>query len=160
MTAHGGGTANPARPRLESHNLPGYWSPMVRSRLLTNDELDLAVEDLKKSKHLIDRLPVVRLIQKPVELRRGGAEAADDLPLGQSRTVDSFLRLERQPVQGQVAEIRGVLVVFEDVVAVHAGLFAGLEHVREPFGAEFGIHVHGLDRIGGRRRELEVGKGE
>jgi len=120
--------------------------------------LDLAVEDLKKAKHLIDRLPVVRLIQQSIKLRGRRTETTDDLPLGQSCAFDSFLRFERQLIQSEVAEICRILVVFEDVVGVHGALFAGLENVRESVSPELGIHVDVPNGIGGRRPDLELGK--
>jgi hypothetical protein len=36
--------------------------------LRSYDELDVAIENLEQSKQLVDRLPIVRLIEKSVEL--------------------------------------------------------------------------------------------
>ena len=50
-----------------------------RPSLRAQDEVDVAVEDLQKRHHLIDRFAIVRLVYQPIELSRRRAQAADDL---------------------------------------------------------------------------------
>jgi len=75
---------------------------------------------LEKPEQLVDRLPVVRLIQESVELRWGRSKAMDDLTLGQRCGGDALLRFERQSIEEQVAEVVRILVVLANFL-VSAG---------------------------------------
>jgi hypothetical protein len=55
----------PARERLRRE------SPLS-SRLCPNDQINVTIEHLQERQYLIDGLAVVRLIEKAIELRRGG----------------------------------------------------------------------------------------
>lgn len=44
-----------------------------------DDQVHLAIEDMKQEQHLVDRLAAIGGIQQPIELCRRGAQPADDL---------------------------------------------------------------------------------
>src|SRR5215813_2240664 len=83
---------------------------------------DLAVERLEEPNEPIDRLVVVGLVEKAIELRGRGPETANDLTARERTLRQPLLRLERQRVQQTVSEMIWVLVVVEDLLDVDAAL--------------------------------------
>src|SRR5713226_5996585 len=124
------------------------------------DQLDVTIKDLKESEHLVNRLPIIGLIEESIELRRGGSEPANDLPPGQRRHGDALLSFERQPVEEEISQVVRILVVFEDVLDMNRPLAPGLKNIRKPFTSQFLIDEHLGDGVVGRRLHLESGKGK
>jgi len=123
--------------------------------LRAHDELYVAIQHLEEAEQLVDRLPVVRLIQQSVELRRGGSEPTDDLALGQRRGGDALLGFERQPIHEQIAQGVGILVVLENVLDVDGPLLARPESIREALCAQLAVDVHARNGILRRWPQLE-----
>ena len=107
--------------------------------LRPNDQINVIVEHLQQSQHLIDRLAVVRLIEKAIQLRRRRPEPAHDLALRERARCDSLLCFERQSVQQQIAEVGGILVVFEDLFNVYGAGAAGVKDVAERLPASLRV---------------------
>jgi hypothetical protein len=72
---------------------------------------------------------VVRLIQQAIQLRGRRPQPAHNLALRERALCDSFLCFERQSVQQEIAEVRRILVVLEDLLDVYRAGAAGAEHV-------------------------------
>jgi hypothetical protein len=66
------------RTVLQHHADSEYAHAFWLGALRPYDELDLAIENLKQSKQLVDGLPIVRLIKKSVELGWGRSEPPND----------------------------------------------------------------------------------
>ena len=94
-------------------------SPRSSRRLRSDHKIHVALEHLKQRQELIDRLPVVRLIQQPVQLGCRRPEPPDDLAFGQRAPADPLLRLQRQPVEQQISQVVGLLVELEHLLHVH-----------------------------------------
>ncbi len=74
-------------------------------------ERDLTVERLEQRHEPINRFVVIRLVEKPIELRGRGTQAPDDLTARERTFRQPLLRLECQRVQQAVTEMIGILVV-------------------------------------------------
>src|SRR5205814_4883833 len=124
--------------------------------LRPNHQINVTVEHLQQGQDLIDRLAVVRLIEKAIQLRRGRPEPAHDLALRERALCDSLLCFERQSVQQEIAEICWILVVLEDLVDVHDAGAAGVENVAERLPASLRVNGELRDRVFGRGRRLRL----
>jgi hypothetical protein len=82
----------------------------VSGRPRTHRQRDLAVERLEERDEAINRLVVVRLVEKPIELRGRGTETADDLTARERTSREPLLRLERQRIEQTVSEMIGILL--------------------------------------------------
>ena len=102
---------------MKEHALKGIAAGGLRS----NDQVHVTVEHLQQGEQLIDRLAVVRLIEKSIQLRRRCPESAHDLALREGVRCDSLLRLKGQSVQQEIAEVRRILVVLEHLLSRHQG---------------------------------------
>lgn len=71
----------------------------------SNNKIDFAVKHLKQRQHLIDGLPVVGLVEQPIQLGGGGPEPSHDLALRERALGDSLLRFERQSVEQEISEV-------------------------------------------------------
>src|SRR5438876_12078250 len=99
--------------------------------LRPDDQIDLTVKYLKQRQDLVDRLAVVRLVEKPIQLRRRSAEPPHDLALGQRGFGNSLLCFERQSVQQQIAVVGRIVVVLVELWHMGCGCPTGVMDVRK-----------------------------
>ena len=101
--------------------------------LRPDDQVDVTVEHLQQGQQLIDRLPVVRLIEKAIQLRRGRSQPAHDLALRERALCDSLLCFQRQSVQRGDRGGRSDPGLLEHLLDVHRAGAAGVEDVGKRF---------------------------
>jgi hypothetical protein len=100
-------------------------------RLLPHHEFDLGIQDVQQLRQLVERFLVVCLIEQPVELRRGRAQPANQLPLAQSAALDAFLCGQGELVKEQVSQITGISIVFQHVIDVDCPLLSRFQNIGE-----------------------------
>ena len=111
----------------------------LRSRqavFVRNHQINVTVEHLQQGQDLVDRLTVVSLIEKAIQLRRRRPEPAHDLALRKRALCDSLLcfSVSRSDRYNQeIAEVRWILVVLEHLLDVHDAGAAGVEDVGKRF---------------------------
>ena len=107
---------------------------------------------------MVDRLAVVGLIEKPVQLRRRCAESTHEFAFRERTGVGSLLRFDGEPVEQEVPQIAGILVVLEHLLHVHRAAAAGVEHIGERLPAGLLIHEALAHGILDRRRRVPLRK--
>lgn len=124
------------------------------------DKTDIAVKDVKKRKQPINGLPVIRLINQAVELRRGGPESSDNLALRERTGADSLLGLDGELIEQRITKEARILVVFEDLLDMYGPLFPGFQNVGKPFSPQFAIDEDSSNSVVSGRLRADLGVGE
>src|SRR5262249_33479461 len=114
----------------------------VSGRPCADRQRDLAVERLEEPNEPIDRLVVVGLVEKAIELRGRGSETADDLTAREWTSREPLLRLDRQRVEQTVSEMIGIFVVVEHLLDMDRALTTRCEGVGDCLGSELAIHTN------------------
>lgn len=74
----------------------------------SDDEIDVAVENMQEGNQLRQTLAGVRWVQKAIQLRHGGAEASRQLAMTELSLLDAFHRFDGKPVTEQACQERWV----------------------------------------------------
>ena len=125
-----------------------------------HDEIDVAVQDMQEGQQLVERLPVVGLVQETVELRRGCSQPPDDLPFREGAGLDPLLGFEGELVQQRIPQVGGILVVFQDLLEVHRSLSPRGQHIGKPLPVQFLVHKGPRETIPGGQRGIHLGVGK
>src|SRR5437773_8072466 len=131
------------RPRANSRG----WEFDQSSALRANDQVDIAIQNMKEREKLVDRLTIVGLVEQAVELCRRGTQPPDDFAPAQPASGDPLLRFEGQSIEELVPQIPRVLIVIEDLIDVDRALLSGGESIGETFPADFGVGDGPDDRV-------------